>query len=164
MLFDASADAGIAPGPSGASTSDHHQKETDMRFLGYSVGDDSIPMGPPSPELMAQMGQFMDEMTKNGKLVATGAFAPIATGTTKVSLTDGEFTITDGPFTEAKEMIGGWALTEVDSKEEAVELTKRFLQIAGGGESTLRRIFGPEDFPPGFDPAAFEGSPAIPAE
>ncbi len=61
-----------------------------MRFLGYSVGDDSIPMGPPSPELMAQMGQFMDEMTKNGKLVATGAFAPIATGTTKVSLTDGE--------------------------------------------------------------------------
>ena len=131
-----------------------------MRFLGYSVGDDSLQGPPPTPELMAEMGQFMDEMSRSGKLVATGAFAPVATGTTKISLVDGNFTVTDGPFTEAKELIGGWALTEVESKEEAIELTKRFLQIAGGGESTLRRIFGPEDFPAGFDPAAMEANQA----
>lgn len=125
-----------------------------MRFLGYSVGDDSIPMAPPSPELMARMGQFIEEMTSSGHLIATGAFAPIATGTTKVSLRDGEFTVTDGPFTEAKELIGGWALTEFDSVAEAIEMTKQFLTIAGGGESTVRRIFGPEDFPADFDPAA----------
>jgi hypothetical protein len=127
-----------------------------MRFLGYTLGDDSEPTAPPSPEVLTEMGQFMDEMTKSGKLIATGAFAPIATGTTKISLKDGEFTVVDGPFTEAKELIGGWALTEVDSKEDAIELTKRFLTIVGGGESTLRRIFGPEDFPPGFDGASFD--------
>ncbi len=124
-----------------------------MRFLGYTVGDDSTPAGPPSPEMMAEMGRFVDEMTASGNLIATGAFAPIATGTTKVALANGEFTVTDGPFTEAKELIGGWALTEFDTVEEAVESTKRFLTIAGGGESTLRRVFGPEDFPADFDPA-----------
>jgi len=125
-----------------------------MQFLGYSVGDDSTISAPPTPELMAEMGQFMSEMTAAGKLVATGAFAPVATDTVKISLVDGNFTVTDGPFTEAKELIGGCAITEVDSKEEAIELTKRFLTIAGGGESTLRRIFGPGDFPADFDPAA----------
>ena len=125
-----------------------------MRFLSYSVGDDSTPTAPPTPERMAEMGAFMEEYTKSGKLIATGAFAPVATGTTKVTLVDGDYTVTDGPFTEAKELIGGWALTELESKEEAIEMTKRFLEIAGGGESTLRRIFGPEDFPADFDPAA----------
>jgi len=134
-----------------------------MRFLGYSVGDDSLQAPPPTPELMAEMGQFMDEMSRSGKLIATGAFAPVTTGTTKISLVDGNFTVTDGPFTEAKELIGGWALTEVDTKEEAIEITKRFLRIAGGGESTLRRVFGPEDFPAGFDPAAMEAHQAADA-
>ena len=131
-----------------------------MRFLSYSVGDDSQPTPPPTPELMAEMGEFMDEFAGSGRLVATGGFAPIATGTTKVSLVDGNFTVTDGPFTEAKELIGGWALLELESKEEAIEITKRFLRISGGGESTLRRVFGPEDFPPGFDPAALEANQA----
>lgn len=134
-----------------------------MRFLSYSVGDDATPTAPPTPEMMAEMGEFMNEYAQSGKLVATGGFAPVATGTTKVSLVDGNYTVTDGPFTEAKELIGGWALLELDSKEEAVEITKRFLRIAGGGESTLRRVFGPEDFPPGFDPAALAANQAADA-
>jgi hypothetical protein len=134
-----------------------------MRFLGYTVGDDSIPADPPSPELMAEMGKFVEEVAASGHLIATGAFAPIATGTVKVSLTNGEFTVTDGPFTEAKELIGGWALTEFDTVEEAIENTKRFLTIAGGGESTIRRIFGPEDFPADFDPAALAAHEAADA-
>ncbi len=135
-----------------------------MQFLGYSVGDDSTISAPPTPKLMADMGQFMAEMTAAGKIVATGAFAPVATDTVKISLVDGNFTVTDGPFTEAKELIGGWAITEVDSKEEAIELTKRFLTIAGGGESTLRRLFGPDDFQADFDPAAREAYEAAQAQ
>ena len=134
-----------------------------MRFLSYSVGDDSQPTPPPTPELMAEMGEFMDEYSRAGKLIATGGFAPIATGTTKVSLVDGEYTVTDGPFTEAKELIGGWALLELESREEAVEVAKRFLRITGGGESTLRRVFGPEDFPVDFDPGALAANQAADA-
>lgn len=131
-----------------------------MRFLGYTVGDDSIPTPPPSPELMAEMGKFVEEVSASGHLIATGAFTPIATGTRKISLADGQFTVTDGPFTEAKELIGGWALTEFDTWDEAIDNTKRFLSIVGSGESTIRRIFGDDDFPPGFDPAALAANDA----
>lgn len=56
---------------------------------------------------------------------------------------DGKFTVTDWPFTEARELIGGWALLEVRDKAEAVEWAKRFLSIAGNGESTIRQVYGP---------------------
>ena len=49
--------------------------------------------------------------------------------------------MTDGPYTEAKELIGGWALMEVRDKDEAIEWTKRFLDIVGDGESTLRQVY-----------------------
>ena len=133
-----------------------------MRFLGYTVGDDSVPMGPPSPELMQKMGEFIEEVASGGHLVATGAFKPIASGTTKVSYHDGEFTVTDGPFTEAKELIGGWAITEYDTLEECVEMTKKFLSIAGEGDTTIRQIWGDDDFPADFDPAALEAHQANP--
>jgi len=60
-----------------------------------------------------------------------------------VRYADGEFTVIDGPYTEAKELIGGWGLMEVGDKAEAIEWTKRFLATAGGGESTIRQVFGP---------------------
>jgi len=60
---------------------------------------------------------------------------------TKVTYKGGEFTVTDGPFAEAKELIGGWALMEVRDRDEAIEWTKRFLSVAGEGESTIRRVF-----------------------
>jgi hypothetical protein len=111
-----------------------------MRFLGYTMGDDSTPMPPPSPELMAEMNAFVEEATKAGVLVATGGVGPIAEAT-KVVCTNGEFTILDGPFTEAKELVGGWALMEVRDKDEAIEWTKRFLAVLGNGESTLRQVY-----------------------
>ena len=104
-------------------------------------------MPPPTPELMAEMGQFMAESMASGALVATGGFAPSSMGAT-VGLHDGTFSVTDGPFSEAKELIGGWALVEVASKEEAIDHAKRFLSIVGGGESRIRRVFGPEDGAP----------------
>jgi hypothetical protein len=111
-----------------------------MRFLGYTMGDDSTPMPPPSPEFMAEMNAFVEEATKAGVLVATGGVGPIAEAT-KVVCTDGEFKILDGPFAEAKELVGGWALMEVRDKDEAIEWTKRFLAILGNGESTLRQVY-----------------------
>ena len=108
-----------------------------MRFLGYTLGDESAPMPPPTPELMTEMGAFMEEATKSGVLVATGGLAPTAMGA-KVTLKDGEFTVVDGPFTEAKELIGGWALLECRDLEEAVEWAKRFMSVVGEGEVRVR--------------------------
>jgi hypothetical protein len=111
-----------------------------MRYLGYTLGDPTAPIGAPSPELMEEMGKFVEEATKAGVLVATGGLAP-ASEATKVSYADGKYTVLDGPFTEAKELIGGWALMEVRDKDEAIQWTKRFLAIAGPGESTLRQVY-----------------------
>jgi hypothetical protein len=111
-----------------------------MRFLGYTMGDDSTPMPPPSPEFMAEMNAFVEEATKAGVLVATGGVGPIAEAT-KVVCDNGKFTILDGPFAEAKELVGGWALMEVRDRDEAIEWTKRFLAIVGNGESTLRQVY-----------------------
>jgi hypothetical protein len=123
-----------------------------MRYLSYTLGDDSTPMAPPTPELMEQMGQLMADATEAGVLVATGGLAPTALGTT-VRYEGGEFTVTDGPLTEAKELVGGWALMEVRDRDEAIQWAQRFLAIAGEGESRLRQVFGPDDLPPGLDPS-----------
>ena len=118
-----------------------------MRFLGYTIGDDSTPLPAPTPELFAEMGRFMAEAVNAGVLVATGGLAPSAEGT-PIRLENGTFTVTDGPYTEAKELIGGWALVETASKDEAIEWSKRFLAINGGGETRLRQVFGAEDVGP----------------
>lgn len=111
-----------------------------MRFLGYTLGDPSAPVPPPTPELMAEMDKFVEEATKAGVLLATGGLAPADEGT-KVVRKDGKVTVIDGPFTEARELIGGWALMECRDKAEAIEWTKRFLDLAGDGESTIRQVY-----------------------
>ena len=82
----------------------------------------------------------MEEATKSGALVAAGGLGDPTTGRQGPD-SGGEFTVLDGPFTEAKELIGGWALMECRDIDEAVEWTKRFLAIAGEGVSTVRPIF-----------------------
>jgi hypothetical protein len=113
-----------------------------MQFLGYTLGDPSAPMSPPDPELMAEMGKFVEEATKAGVLLATGGVGPL-NDAVRVTRTDGKFTVVDGPFTEAKELVGGWALMECRDKDEAIEWTKRFLDIAGDGQTMVRQTFGP---------------------
>ncbi len=111
-----------------------------MRFLGYTLADPSTPIPPPDPEMFAKMGAFVEEATKAGILLATGGLTPPEEAT-RVRYTDGQFTVLDGPFSEAKELIGGWALMECRDKAEAIEWTKRFLTIAGEGESTIRQVY-----------------------
>ena len=107
-----------------------------MRFLMTVNGGGR----PPDEQLYAEMGRFVEEATKAGVIVAAGGFGPPAEGT-KVTLADGTYTVIDGPFTEAKELIGGWALMETRDKAEAVEWTKRFLGVLGHGESTIRPVY-----------------------
>jgi hypothetical protein len=100
---------------------------------------------PPSPQHIAEMGKFIEEITKAGVLLATEGCAPSAKGA-RVRLSDGKFTVTDGPFTEVKELVGGFALIQTKTKEEAVEWTKRFLKVAGDGESEVRLVHEMTDF------------------
>jgi hypothetical protein len=94
---------------------------------------------PPDKELFADMGRFVEELTRAGVLLATGG---LDRGT-HVAASGGNVTFTDGPFTEAKEVIVSFALIEVRSAEEALELSRRFWQIVGDGEGDIRRVFGP---------------------
>jgi hypothetical protein len=111
-----------------------------MRFLGYTLADEStLPTEPPPPELYEQMGRFVEDATKAGVIVATGGIAPTADGA-KISLKDGNYTVVDGPFVEAKEIVGGWALMECRDLAEAVEWSKRFLAVLGEGEVRVRPV------------------------
>jgi hypothetical protein len=113
-----------------------------MKFLGYTLGDPNAPVDPPNPEMYQKMGAFVEEATKAGILLATGGVAPLDDAI-KISYVDGNYTVLDGPFAEAKELVGGWALMECRDKDEAIEWTKRFLAVAGHGDVTIREVFGP---------------------
>ncbi|HEX3778132.1 MAG TPA: YciI family protein [Pseudonocardiaceae bacterium] len=115
-----------------------------MRFFGYTLGDESVPMPPPSEEMMARMGAFVQEALDAGVVVATGGMAPTAMGV-KLTAKDGEISVVDGPFAEAKEVIGGWVLYEVASMDEAVAWSTKFLEVLGGdAEVRVRPVYGPE--------------------
>jgi hypothetical protein len=96
---------------------------------------------------MADMGKLIEEMVSSGVLLSTEGCQPSSKGA-RVRLSGGRFTVTDGPFTEAKELVGGFAILQAKSKEEAIELTKRFLSVAGDGESEIRQLHEASDFPP----------------
>jgi len=110
-----------------------------MRFL--SVYKTVERNAPPTPEEMAKMGKLVEEGIKAGWLLATEGCLPSALGA-RVRSSGGKLTVTDGPFTEAKEVVGGFAILEANSKEEAIKLAKNFLQVAGDGECELRQLFG----------------------
>src|SRR5438093_7669016 len=86
----------------------------------------------PPPEEVAQMEKLMDELSSAGKLLSAEGCLPSASGV-RIRRSGGKDAVTDGPFTESKEVVGGFAILEATSKEEAIELTKRFLDVAGDG-------------------------------
>jgi hypothetical protein len=110
-----------------------------MRFFCIYKPDPSHIGKMPEPEHMKRIGKFVDEMTRSGVLLATEGFHPDAKDV-RVRLSGGKMTVTDGPFTEAKEVIGGFALLELRSREEAIENAKQFLEVMGGGESEIHQL------------------------
>jgi hypothetical protein len=95
---------------------------------------------PPSPEEMARMGKLVEEGMKAGWLLATEGCLPSALGA-RVRASNGKLSVTDGPFTESKEVVGGFAILRANSKKEAIQLAKDFLQVVGDGECELRQIY-----------------------
>ena len=113
-----------------------------MRFLSiYKTAETSTP---PSAEYVAKMQKLVEDSMKAGKLLATEGCLPSALGA-RVRHAGGKVTVTDGPFTESKELVAGFAILQANSKEEAIEITKSFLQVAGGGECEIRQIFTSTD-------------------
>jgi hypothetical protein len=111
-----------------------------MRFLSiYKTVERNTP---PTQEEMAAMGKLIEEGMKAGRLLATEGCLPSALGA-RIRLSDGKVSVTDGPFTESKELVGGLAILKADSKEEAIELVKQFLSVMGQGECELRQLFDP---------------------
>src|SRR5262245_59077072 len=96
-----------------------------------------------TPEEMTRMGKLVEDGMKAGFLLAVEGCMPSATGA-RVRLSKGKLTVTDGPFTESKEVIGGLAVLQADSKEAAIEVVRQFLHAAGDGECELRQLFEPD--------------------
>jgi hypothetical protein len=140
-LFDASASGG---GDQEAGLLHRINEEIEMQFFGYTLADESIAFPEPTQEQMAEMGKFVQEAMDAGVIVATGGMGPTSMGK-KITATDGEYAVVDGPFAEAKEIVGGWVLYNVESIEEAVAWSKRFLAVLGtDAEVRVRPTFGPE--------------------
>ena len=111
-----------------------------MRFL--SIYKKAERNTPPTPEEMAEMGKLVEEGMKAGWLVSTEGCLPTELGA-RVRCSGAKVTVTDGPFTESKEVVGGFAILKANSKEEAIELAKYFLSKVGEGECELRQLYEP---------------------
>lgn len=124
-----------------------------MRFMMLVKGDKDYEAGrPPSPELLDAIGKLSAEMAQRGRLVDQGGLMPSSRGA-KVRISGGKLKVLDGPFAEAKELIGGYAIFDLGSREEAIELAKQFMKLHSDvlgasydGEVEVRQMFGPEDF------------------
>jgi hypothetical protein len=107
---------------------------------------------PPNPQLMAGMGKLTEEMTKAGVLFAAEGLQPSSKGT-RIKVSGGKRTVIDGPFAETRELVGGYAILQAKSKEEAIKLADRVVGVhveAGipDFEMEIRPLFDPADFGP----------------
>ncbi len=93
----------------------------------------------PSPEDMAEIGKFHEEAIKSGVIVATGRLSPT---TTRVRKEGGEVSVTDGPFIEGKELIPGFTVIRLDTKQEAIEWAARYREMIGMPELRIAEVFG----------------------
>jgi hypothetical protein len=110
-----------------------------MKFL---MTYEQATQAPPTPEKMAAIAAFGQETSKSGVLLMTGGLQRATKGT-RVKLAGSEFTVTDGPFAETKELIDGFALIQVNSKEEALDVARRFMSIAGDGQAEILQVYDP---------------------
>lgn len=124
-----------------------------MRFMTLLKAGDNSKAGPPPMELFAAIGELGEEAMKSGVLVDTGGLAPSAVGGSRISLSDGDLTVTDGPFNNGAEL-GSYALYEVASKQEVIDWATRFMNLhkdlwdGWEGETEIWQVFGPDDFAP----------------
>ncbi len=119
-----------------------------MKYLSFIRSSESYRDTPPPAALMDAMDKFVEKSRRDGTLVDTGGLLPSKDGV-RVRLAGGTLTVTDGPFTETKEVIGGWAILKADSKEEAIRIATEFMELhrkywpGFEGESEVRPMFDP---------------------
>ena len=119
-----------------------------MKYLTFIRHSESHRQTPPPPALMKAMGEFVRKSMKDGILVDTGGLLPSKDGV-RIRLAGGKITVTDGPFTEMKEVIGGWAILQTDSRDTAIRAATEFMELHRKhwpefeGESELRPMFDP---------------------
>lgn len=97
-------------------------------FIKLNLDPNSTAIQPPSPEFMGLMGEYVGKAFASGRVIATGAMEPIQQATI-VEPVNGKASVVDGPFTEAKELVGGWVLLEADSRDEAIATAEEFVQL-----------------------------------
>ena len=123
-----------------------------MKYLTFIRHSESYRQSPPPAALMEAMGKFVEQSLKDGTLVDAGGLLPSKDGA-RVRLSKGKITVTDGPFTETKEVIGGWAILQTASRSEAMRKATEFMELHRKywpefeGESELRPMFGPGEGP-----------------
>ncbi len=121
-----------------------------MRFMIIRKADKNTEAGiMPSEELLAAMGKYNEELVKAGALIDASGLQPSSKGA-RVTFSGGKPTVSDGPFIETKELIAGYSIIQVKSKQEAIEWVKRWPPLDGGGhvEIEIRQMFDLEDFGP----------------
>jgi hypothetical protein len=120
-----------------------------VRFLVMHKSNEENEAGvPPSPELVEEMGTLMEESAREGVLLAAEGVHPSSRGA-RLSFSGGKRTVTDGPFAEAKELIAGFAVLQVESKEEAIEWATRFADVIGDVDIEVRQVVEISDLPVG---------------
>jgi hypothetical protein len=117
-----------------------------MKYLSFIRHSESYRQSSPPQALMEAMGKFIERSLKEGTLVDTGGLLPSKDGH-RVRLANGKITVTDGPFSETKEVIGGWAILNADSKADAIRIATEFMELHRKywpefeGESEVRPMF-----------------------
>ncbi len=125
-----------------------------MRFMMLIYPNERAEAGVlPTAEEVSGMMQFNKELIDSGKLLSADGLHPSSKGA-RIRFKDGKPTVTDGPFTETREVLGGYWIIKVDSKEEAIEWAKRVPLMDDQSFLELRQVFDPEDFPPDVRKAA----------
>jgi hypothetical protein len=119
-----------------------------VRFLIMHKSNEENEAGvPPSPELMQEMGKLMEETSRAGVLLAAEGVHPSSRGV-RLEFSGGKRTVTDGPFAEAKELIAGFAIVQVESRDEAIEWATRFADVIGDVEIEVRQVIEMSDLVP----------------
>jgi hypothetical protein len=122
-----------------------------MRFMMLVKSTENA--GPPPKPMMDAIAKIAGEALQAGKMVTSGGLAPTAQSSI-VRVSKGQVSVVDGPFAEAKEVVGGFAIFDLKSKKEALESAQRFMELhrlhwpGWQGETEVRQIFSPEDFAP----------------
>jgi len=112
-----------------------------MKFFSIYIPDAKTnPARPPTGEKKTEMDKFVADAIKRGEFISGGGFLPLATNGAVVRRNNGKSSVLDGPYVEAKELVGGFAMLEYPSREAAVEGAKRFLEVAGDGECVSYQI------------------------